>query len=614
MQPLCIDCRNAFVPETQYHMKKHLLHTLILLLMLLSAPLAKATHIVGGEIYYDSLGNNQYKITFEIYRDCSSFTDYDNPLEYTIFYGDGTLWSEFTVPIFMRDSLQIVYDDPCVIPPDDICIEKAIYIDTVTLPFDVLGYYISYQRCCWASNMENIVDPSNNGITLTNYIPGSNLVNVHNNSARFINYPPLVLCANNSLNFDHSAIDPDGDSLVYSLMAPYLGGNTANVTPNPETAPPYTDVSWQPGFSATQPFGLGSTTTINAATGMILFTPDMIGNFVAGVAVSEYRNGILINTKIRTFGYRVVECVQTIPIEVVATDLSGVVITSDASILEDCGDINLAIARTDTSEVLGIKIIIEGTSTNGVDYEFIPDTMNIETGVFADTIKIVSLLDTLTEGDETLIVRVIIRNLCGSQEYDTTSYSIVIRDYIAMQITQSDSINVCADFGEGTMLWCKVTHGDLPYVYTWNPGPLPNNDTVYITANMLNPNLNQFYVLVGDNCGKGIYSEIIDVYNQCPLIVPNVVTANGDGINDALIITNLEDFNRVSLKIFNRYGNVIYENDAYLNDWKGTDSSGKSLSDGVYFYLVTPVSEKFTYDDQEETKYTAHGFFHLYTH
>ena len=83
---------------------------------------ANATHIVGGEIHYDSLGNNQYKITFEIYRDCSSLTDYDNPLEYTIFYGDGTIWSQFSVAIFSRDTLPIVYDDPCVTPPSDICI------------------------------------------------------------------------------------------------------------------------------------------------------------------------------------------------------------------------------------------------------------------------------------------------------------------------------------------------------------------------------------------------------------------------------------------------------------------------------------------------------------
>ncbi|MBK7268923.1 MAG: hypothetical protein IPI07_05245 [Flavobacteriales bacterium] len=31
---------------------------------------AKATHISGGEIYYDCLGNNQYEVTLIVYRDC----------------------------------------------------------------------------------------------------------------------------------------------------------------------------------------------------------------------------------------------------------------------------------------------------------------------------------------------------------------------------------------------------------------------------------------------------------------------------------------------------------------------------------------------------------------
>lgn len=48
---------------------------------------ARSTHILGGEIYYDSLGNGFYKVTFEIYRDCNSATAYDNPLVYTVFTG-----------------------------------------------------------------------------------------------------------------------------------------------------------------------------------------------------------------------------------------------------------------------------------------------------------------------------------------------------------------------------------------------------------------------------------------------------------------------------------------------------------------------------------------------
>lgn len=586
-------------------MKKITQLLLIAASMLIGTFSAHATHIVGGEIYYDSLGNNQYKITFEIYRDCSSLTDYDNPLDYTVFYGDGTIWSQFSMPIFSRDILPIVYDDPCVTPPDDICIERAIYIDTLTLPFDVMGYYISYQRCCWATNIENIVDPGSNGITLTNYIPGSSLVDVHNQAARFINYPPLVLCANNTLTFDHSAFDPDsGDSLAYELAAPYLGGDAGNVTPNPETAPPYMDVTWQPTFSATVPFGAGSSVTIDPVTGLMNFTPNLIGNYVAGVAVKEYRNGVLINTKIRTFGYRVVGCIVEIPLEV---DITG-----PNQLIEDCGFAGFIVTRTDTTEDLVVQVLLSGTATNGTDYNFIPDTLIIPQGVFSDTIGISAVLDGLTEGTETVNFNIIIENPCNGT-FDTTSISLNILDYIEMTITSTDSVNICADFGESTFLWCNVQNGNPPYVYVWSPGPLPNNDTVVITPNMVVPNLNLYSVVVGDWCGKAIASDPIRVYDQCPLVVPNVMTANGDGTNDALVITNTEDFDKVSIKIFNRWGNIIYENDDYQNDWKGYDKGGKLLTEGVYFYLVTPTSEKYEYDDQRKTLYTAHGFFQLYT-
>ena len=114
-----------------------------------------------------------------------------------------------------------------------------------------------------------------------------------------------------------------------------------------------------------------------------------------------------------------------------------------------------------------------------------------------------------------------------------------------------------------------------------------------------------------DQCAKTITSPNIRVYNKCPLVVPNILTLNNDGTNDFLVIKNWEDYNQVSIQIFNRWGNLIYEKDNYLNDWNGTDMSGKALEEGVYFYMATPKSEKYEYDNQEKTLYTLHGFVHL---
>jgi gliding motility-associated-like protein len=563
---------------------------------------ARSTHILGGEVYYDSLGNGFYKVTFEIYRDCNSATAYDNPLVYTVFYGDGTYFNEFVVDLNSSSILPIVYDDPCVTPPNNICVEKGIYIDTIQLPFNPSGYHISYQRCCWANNVDNIVDPGNNGITLTTFVPGSDLTGVYNQGARFVNYPPLVLCAQNTLNFNHIAFDPDGDSLTYELADPLEGGSIGNIIPNPESPPPYNGVLWNPGFSTFVPFGAGSNITINPQTGMMSFTPNNIGNFVAGVKVNEYRNGILINSKIRTFSFRVVVCQVDIPI--------SVNITGPPQLIEDCGYAGFIISRTDTTENLVVQIGLGGTATNGVDYPFIPDSLVIPVGVSADTISIEALMDALVEDTETVFFSVIVPNPCDGT-FDTTSISLNLVDYQPLEIVGPDSLNVCILGGEVPFLTCTVSNGVSPYQYNWEPGPFPNSDSVSLGGFSLQPNENIFYVEVQDVCGKTISLNPIYVYNQCPLEAPNVMTVDGNGVNDVFIVQHLEDYDAVQLRIFNRWGNLIYENEAYQNDWSGTDLSGKKLVDGVYFYTVVPQSAKYTYDDQEKTQFTLHGFVHV---
>ncbi|MFQ5445963.1 MAG: gliding motility-associated C-terminal domain-containing protein [Saprospiraceae bacterium] len=70
--------------------------------------------------------------------------------------------------------------------------------------------------------------------------------------------------------------------------------------------------------------------------------------------------------------------------------------------------------------------------------------------------------------------------------------------------------------------------------------------------------------------------------------VPNVLTINGDGINDILEILCLRggDFPDNSLRIFNRWGDEIFVAEPYLNDWNGTyGNDKKELPAGTYFYL-----------------------------
>lgn len=74
------------------------------------------------------------------------------------------------------------------------------------------------------------------------------------------------------------------------------------------------------------------------------------------------------------------------------------------------------------------------------------------------------------------------------------------------------------------------------------------------------------------------------------LFVPEVITPNGDGKNDFFVIKGVQGKN-VSIVIFNRWGNKVYENGQYDNTWDGTPNAGgiignEKLPQGTYYYIV----------------------------
>jgi PKD repeat protein len=286
----------------------NLLKVLVVSLFLfLSALAVKAEHLIGGELYYTCLGNNQYQLTLKIYRDCfSQGAPFDANAVLTIFNSNnGTVmndsWNGFT-----SMQLPIIGSGPCFIPPTNVCVQEGVYQKTVTLPPIAGGYTITHQRCCRNNSILNLNNPGGQGNTYTIRIPGPPIV--CNSSPRFTNFPPIALCVNEALSFDHSATDPDGDELVYELCDPFTGGTPIQPAPNPSEPPPYDVVNWGPGFSATNPIIASVPFTINPVTGLLTGTPSQLGQYVVGVCVSEYRNGVLLSTNRRDFQFNVVAC------------------------------------------------------------------------------------------------------------------------------------------------------------------------------------------------------------------------------------------------------------------------------------------------------------------
>lgn len=554
---------------------------------------ANATHIIGGEFIYDCLGtdtagNYTYVLTLKVYRDCSNPNNaaYDNPAFITIWDGAGIpgVVSNISIPFPGAIQLPFVSSDPCFIPPSGVCVEEAIYTDTVVVPPSATGYIFAYQRCCRNNSIINIVNPGSTGATYFESVPDTILCN---SSPRFTNFPPIALCVNRPLVFDHSATDPDGDSLVYYICSPYEGADNINSMPTVTSSPPFTPLTFLgPGYTAGNPITGSPALAIDPVTGILTVTPTQLGQFVVGVCCDEYRNGVLIGTHHRDFQFNVTNCDQITPVEISSGSIINGVLSTDSLFTEGC-ELGLFVIHRDSINTTDtLHIVKGGNAIEGLDYDSIPDIIIIGTGVANDTIVVTANSDGLAEGTDTLILSLTYVGLCGvTYAYDT----IYIQDYVPINISITGDTTLCP-WGPPPVLDPVVTGGYGDYHYTWYP-TLDTTDTILAYVQQTT----EFYVEVGDECNHSVTSSHVTVTVQCPIVIPDVISANNDGMNDIFFIKNIEQYPDNEVWFFNRWGILLHYERNYANNWK------PEVVDGVYFYVV---------NDKVHQPY--HGFFSVF--
>jgi gliding motility-associated-like protein len=101
-------------------------------------------------------------------------------------------------------------------------------------------------------------------------------------------------------------------------------------------------------------------------------------------------------------------------------------------------------------------------------------------------------------------------------------------------------------------------------------------------------------------------SDDLTIVPNC-IVVYNQFTPNNDGFNDYFAIDCIEKFENNTLKVFNRYGSLVYQVAGYQNDWKGMANvalvvnRGEALPTGTYFYVL----------EIEDTKQKLSGWLYL---
>jgi len=117
-------------------------------------------------------------------------------------------------------------------------------------------------------------------------------------------------------------------------------------------------------------------------------------------------------------------------------------------------------------------------------------------------------------------------------------------------------------------------------VYNWD------NSLGSGELHVVSPEVTTTYIVTSDENGcVDTDTVIVTIDNMC-FEVPNVFTPNGDGTNDVWVIHGLETFPDVSVKVFNRWGDSVFESDkGYTQPWDGTYNGTDSPS-ATYYYII----------------------------
>jgi gliding motility-associated-like protein len=243
--------------------------------------ISHATHVAGADLQYRYIGDStgiahHYEIMFRFYRDAG---------------GAGapqTVNIQINSSCFAASSVNLPRD-PLVIqgqtaPTLNDCVDVGpatgttisqlfVYRNTVILNGVCADWRFSYSLCCRNTAVNVVGQPLYFIQVFLNNTLGEN------SSPIFISEPVRAFCVNRPFNWQQNAVEIDGDSTRFQLI-------------NPRSAVA-TNVPWQAGFSAVQPFRTAppQSLQLNRNNGLMSFTidPAGVGNYSLAIEVEEFR-------------------------------------------------------------------------------------------------------------------------------------------------------------------------------------------------------------------------------------------------------------------------------------------------------------------------------------
>jgi gliding motility-associated-like protein len=175
--------------------------------------------------------------------------------------------------------------------------------------------------------------------------------------------------------------------------------------------------------------------------------------------------------------------------------------------------------------------------------------------------------------------------------YDSIKPTAVLNDYTITLSPNGPVAITVADVDNGSFDNCGIASIVLSQ-YAFDCSNLGQTE-VFVTITDIHGNKTESSVIVTsllsgiDDDFDGIDDACDESVNTTTVEVPDGFTPDGDNINDLFVIPGMDNYSKVEIEIFNRYGNSVYKNPAYQNDWNGTSSvDGLTLQDDTYFYVL----------------------------
>jgi gliding motility-associated-like protein len=135
---------------------------------------------------------------------------------------------------------------------------------------------------------------------------------------------------------------------------------------------------------------------------------------------------------------------------------------------------------------------------------------------------------------------------------------------------------------QSTLIQASGTSG-AGISYHWTPTIALNNPSILRPT--ASPEESTTFRIVATNQGNCAATDTMRITVFTGVNIPNAFSPNGDGLNDVWNIPGLAAYPNSVLRIFDRYGQVIYETKGFQRPWDGT-KSGKPLPIGVYYYIL----------------------------